>query len=267
MPTSTDIAGHRVPASENDRMRQAAEILLRARRERLPIAELPENLRPHTLDEAYALQDIMAQACGPIGGWKVGAPSPDATPLFSAMPFWGGYGGPNAHVTDSYRRLRGVEAEIAFHLGSDLPAREQPYSRDEVTAAIASAHPAIELLESAFVDPDKTDRLSVIGDLQVNGGFVYGPALPDWQRVDLTKESVTVTVDGAVRFSGTASNSAGTDLLRLVMYLANEGSYRTAGLRAGDWITTGSWSGKELAERGAVVEASFSTFGVATLTF
>ena len=267
MSNTLEMTGHRIPAIENDRMRQAAEILLRARRERTPIDDLPIKLQPHSLDEAYALQDVMAEACGPIGGWKVGAPSPDATPLFSAMPFWGGYGRSGAHVIDHYRRLRGVEAEIAFQLGHDLPPREQPYSRDEVSAAIASAHPAIELLESAFFDPDKANRLSTIGDLQSNGGFVYGPALADWRNVDLAGESVAVTVDGAVRFNGTASNSAGTDLLRLVTYLANQGSYRTAGLDAGDWITTGSWSGKALASLGSTVEVNFSTFGVVTLRF
>jgi 2-keto-4-pentenoate hydratase len=267
MSTTTDVAGHRIPPIENDRMRQAAEVLLRARRERTPIAELPANLQPHNLDEAYALQDVMAEACGPIGGWKVGAPSPDATPLFSAMPYWGGYGPSGVQLVDHFRRLRGVEAEIAFCMGRDLPPREKPYSREEVAGAIASAHPAIELLESAFLDPDKAARLSVIGDLQMNGGFVHGPALPDWQNVNLAEESVIVTVDGAVRFNGTASNSAGTDLLRLVTYLANEGSYRTAGLHAGDWITTGSWSGKALASLGSTVEARFSTFGVVTVRF
>lgn len=267
MATAPDIAGHRISAQENDRMRQAAEILLRARRERLPIADLPAGLRPHTLDEAYALQDIMAQACLKLGGWKVGAPSPDATPLFSAMPFWGGYGASGAHVVDHFRRLRGVEAEIAFQLGRDLPPQTEPYLRNEVKAAIASAHPAIELLESAFFEPEKADRLSVIGDLQSNGGFVYGPAVPDWEEIDLAQESVAVSIDGAVRFEGKASNSAGTDLLRLVTYLANEGSYRTAGLRAGDWITTGSWSGKELAEVGSRVEVRFSHFGIVTVSF
>jgi 2-keto-4-pentenoate hydratase len=265
--TRTDAAGHRVSPIENDRMRQAAEILLRARRELAPIVDLPEKLQPHTLDEAYALQDVVAEACGPIGGWKVGAPSPDATPLFSAMPFWGGYRASGAHATDAFRRLRGVEAEIAFLLGSDLPARANPYSVEEVRAAIASAHPAIELLESAFVDPDKVAPLAVIGDLQMNGGFVYGPALADWESVDLSGESVTVTIDGAVRYEGTASNSAGTDLVRLATYLANEGSYRTAGLRAGDWITTGSWSGKSFASHGSVVEVEFSGFGVVTVRF
>jgi 2-keto-4-pentenoate hydratase len=267
MSTATEASGRRIPAIENDRMRQAAEILLQARREVTPVAELPARLRPHTLDEAYALQDIMAEALGPIGGWKVGAPSPEATPLFSAMPFWGGYGKSGVHIGDAFRRMRGVEAEIAFCMGSDLPPREQPYSREEVRAAIASAHPAIELLESAFLDTGTVDRLSIIGDLQMNGGFVYGPALPDWEQVDLANESVTVAIDGAIRFEGTASNSAGTDLLRLVTFMANEGSYRTNGLSAGDWITTGSWSGKSLADHGSEVTVRFSTFGVVTMSF
>lgn len=250
-----------------DRMHGAAERLLRARREVTPIHHLPENLRPATLDQAYALQDIVAMALAPIGGWKIGAPSPDAAPLYSAMPLWGGYAPSGARISRDFRRMRGVEGEIAFFIGQDLPPRPQPYTRDDVVAAIASAHPAIELLESAFTDPDQTDRFSNIGDLMANGGFAFGPAFSGWQSADLTRESVTVTIDGDVRFEGTASNSAGTDLLRLVVYLANEGAVRTGGLRAGDWITTGSWSGKTYAMSGSTARVRFSTFGELTLVF
>jgi len=252
---------------ESNRMHRAAEMLLHARREVSPIHDLPENLRPHTLDEAYALQDKVGIAFAPLGGWKVGAPAPDATPLFSVMPLWGGYPHSGQRVSRDLRRLRGVEAEIAFRLGKDLPPRRQPYTRDEVVAAIASAHPAIEMLESAFVDPDKADRLSVIGDLQMNGGLAVGPACANWRSVDLSQESVTVEVDGEKRFQGTASNSAGHDLLRLVLWLANEGSGRTGGLRANDWITTGSWSGKTFALPGSTVRVGFAHFGSVTLSF
>ncbi|MFT4113397.1 2-keto-4-pentenoate hydratase [Silvibacterium sp.] len=265
--TDSALAEKHLSAKDRDRLRQAAEILLRARRECEPVTALPEELAPRDLDEAYALQDILAEALGPVGGYKVGAASPDSTPLFSPMPLWGGYSPSGALVADSYRRVRGVEGEIAFLLGKDLPARETPYTREELIEAIASAHPAIELLESAFEDPDKTPRLMTIGDLQSNGGFLYGPALEGWQNVDFTKESVKVVVDGAVRFEGTASNTAGTDLLRLVSYLANEGSKRTGGLLKGQWITTGSWSGKELATQGSRVEVSFSTFGSVFMSF
>jgi 2-keto-4-pentenoate hydratase len=78
---------------------------------------------------------------------------------------------------------------------------------------------------------------------------------------------VKVTVDGAIRFEGTASNSAGTDLLRLVTWLANEGSVHTGGLRAGDWITTGSWSGQTPAGEGSTAEVHFSSFGAVIVHF
>ena len=267
MSTANATSEHRIPARENDRMRQAAEIMLQARRELMPIDDLPRALRPHSMDEAYALQDVIALAMGRVGGWKVGAPSPEATPLFSAMPLWGGFAASGHRIKNSFRRLRGVEAEIAFCLGKDLPPREEPYTREEVMSAIASAHPAIELLESAFVDPDKADRFSVIGDLQMNAGFVYGPAVAGWSSIDLARESVTVAVDGRVCYEGTASNSAGTDLLRLVTWLANEGRVRTCGLHAGDWIITGSWSGKTCCNCGSNVEARFTNFGGVTLHF
>jgi 2-keto-4-pentenoate hydratase len=264
---ATSFAEHKIPALENDRMHQAAEILLKARREVMPIPELPVKLRPHTLDEAYSLQDIMALAMGPIGGWKIGAPAPDATPIFSVMPLWGGFAASGNRIAGSFKRLRGVEAEIAFCLGKDLPRRAEPYTREEIIDAIACAHPAIELLESAYFDPDKVDRLSLIGDLQMNGGFVYGAPVGDWHSHDLAAESVTVTIDGMVRFEGTASNTAGTDLLRLVTWLANDGSYRTGGLKFGQWITTGSWSGKTLASAGSRAEVRFSGFGDVNLKF
>jgi 2-keto-4-pentenoate hydratase len=256
-----------VSGLEHDRMYRAAELLLRARRETRPMPDLPEDLRPRTLNEAYALQDMVAMAFSPIGGWKVGAPSAEATPLYSAMPLWGGYIPSGHRVSRDLWRLCGVEAEIAFLMGKDLPPRSEAYTRDEVVDAIASAHPAIELLESAFNDPDKADRFSVIGDLQSNGGFAYGPAFAGWRSADFADESVTVYVEGQVRFEGTASNSAGTDLLRLVVWLANEGAARTGGLRKGDWITTGSWSGKTYATSGSKVRVSFSRFGELTITF
>ena len=265
--TASSAVAHPLTGMERDRLYQAAEILLKARREVKPIRELPENLRPHSLDEAYALQDIVAEAMRSIGGWKVGAPSPDATPLFGPMPLWGGFARSGSRIAATFKRLRGVEAEIAFCLGKDLPPRDEPYTREEVVDAIASAHPAIELLESAYADPDAVDRLSMIADLQMHGGFVYGAPFADWKTCDLTKESVTVAIDGALRFEGKASNPAGTDLIRLVTWLANEGSYRTGGLKSGQWITTGSWSGKTLANPGSTADVRFSTFGTVSLQF
>lgn len=252
---------------EIDRLRQAATLLLEARRTLEPIDELPAELRPSSLEAAYLIQDEMAIALGTVGGFKVGAPSPTAIPTFAPMPLMGGFAQNGMLVKSTFHRLRGIEGEIAFLLGSDLPPRSTPYSREEVAAAIASCHPAIEILESGFEDPDKIDHLSMIGDLQMHGGFGFGAAVDGWQQVDFAQLTATMSVDGVLRVEGTASNSAGTDLLRLVTWLANQAHSRTGGLEAGDWITTGSWTGKIFVEPGSQVTARFADFGTLSLYF
>lgn len=243
----------------------AADLLLDARRTGKPINDLPKGLQPTTLDEAYFIQDRMSWAYEDIGGWKVGAPTPDATPSFAPMPkAWISCSG--CEMRGLVHRYRGLEAEIAFLIGKDLPPRETPYTREEVIAAIASMHPAIEILETALVDPTQASKLTSAADMAMHGGFVYGNAVPNWQNIDFTKESVTLTVDGAVRVERTGSNTAG-DLIRLLPWLANEGASRTEGLRKGDWITTGSWTGNTLAAAGSTAEARFSTAGVVALRF
>jgi 2-keto-4-pentenoate hydratase len=250
---------------DRDRLHQAAELLLEARRTVQPIDDLPQGMAPQTLEEAYYVQDLMLKAIGKAGGWKVGATTPDGTPLYAPMPA-DGFTTSGQRITRQYRRLRGVEAEIAFLIGKDLPPRSTPYSRAELVDAIASCHPAIELLESGLLDPDAVDRLTAIADLQSNGGFISGSAVEGWQDFDFAKESAQMNVDGFVRVAN-GKNAAGGDLLRLVLWLANDAQSRTGGLLAGQWITTGSWTGKVLADSGSVALARFLKFGEVTARF
>ena len=240
-------------------------MLLDARRTLCPMEKLPAALVPVSMDEVYFVQDTMAQALGAIGGWKVGAATAEGEPVFAPMPA-AGIGPDNSTLGGG--RLRGVEAEVAFLLGEDLPARATPYSREEVARAVRSCHPAIEVLESGLVLPtDPALRMTQLADLQMHGGFVFGPATVDWQGIDFTKEVVTMGVDGVVRVERVGSNTAG-DLLRLLPWLASgAAARRTGGLRAGQWVTTGSWTGAEFAERESTANAQFSSLGRVALRF
>lgn len=255
--------GEGLSGAREKELMDTADALADARRTKVPIEELPFEMRPTSMDEAYAVQDMLAVAYGEIGGWKVGAPSAEATPMFAPMPrIWIAEGGAVMRA----KRYRGLEAEVAFLLGKDLPPRGSEYSREEVADAIASCHPAIEVMESGLTDPLKAERLSMIADLQMHGGFVYGPAYAGWGEIDWTKETVTLAVDGVVRVERTGSNTAG-DLMRLLPWLANEGASRTGGLRAGQWITTGSWTGNTLAEARSSVDVVFGRLGRVTMRF
>ena len=242
----------------------AAGMLLEARRTNKPIDDLPAALQPVNLEEAYFIQDRLALAYGEIGGWKVGAGTPEATPMFAPMPLI--WIASNNALLGGRHRFRGLEAEIAFQIGKDLPPRERAYSRDEVVAAIGSCHPAIEVIESGLTDPTKAAKLSMIADLQMHGAFVYGAAVANWQSIDFSKEHVTLAVDGVVRVDRTGSNTSG-DLMRLLPWLANEGAVRTGGLKAGQWVTTGSWTGLSLGIAGSQVDVKFSSAGGVHLRF
>jgi 2-keto-4-pentenoate hydratase len=243
----------------------AANLLLDARRTGTSLAGLPEQLCPTSIDESYVVQDAMAVAYGDIGGWKIGAPAADATPIFAPMPAdWITTSG--SLLSGERWRYRGLEAEIAFLVGEDLPPRAKPYSREEVLAAMASCHPAVEELETVFTDPTAVPRNAILADMQMHGGFIYGPAFADWKQVDFTREHVMLAVDGSVRVEHTGSNTSG-DLLRLLPWLANEGAARTGGLRRGQWVTTGSWTGNTLAFAGSTVDVEFSTAGRVSMRF
>jgi 2-keto-4-pentenoate hydratase len=257
---STNMTGPREQA-----LRRAANLLLDARRTGSTLADLPAHTMPDDIAEACFVQDVIAASFGPIGGWKIGAAAPDATPLFAPMPAaWMGANG--AILRGPRWRLRGIEAEIAFLVGEDLPPRPTPYTREEVLAAMASCHPAIEVLESGLTDPGQAARNAAQADLQVHGGFVPGPPVPDWHAIDFSQEAVSVAVDGMLRVERTGSNTSG-DLVRLLPWLANEGAARTGGLRRGQWITTGSWTGSTPAGPASGVTVRFGSAGEVTLRF
>jgi 2-keto-4-pentenoate hydratase len=235
------------------------------------LTAFPAGVEPVSFEEACFAQDTMAAALEPKGSvparaWKIGAPASDATPAFG--PMIAAWIVPGGSVYAGQRiRLRGLEAEVAFKLGKALPPRSTPYTRAEIIDAIESCHPVIEELEAALPVPSQAPKFTMVGDLQMHGGFVYGQAVANWQQIDFTKERVTLAIEGKIEVDRVASNSAGTDLLRLLIYLANEGAARTGGLEKGSWITTGSWTGNSFATAGQSVKVEFATVGKVSVKF
>lgn len=242
----------------------AAALLIHARDAGEPLAALPEALRPIDTHAAYAIQAAVAAATGPIGGWKVGASGPDAAPNCAPMPAAGIIAGPGRLP----RHAIGVEAEVAFRIGHAMPPREAPYDRAEVIAALTTAHPAIEWLASRFAEPASVDGLSLLADSLLHGGFVFGAGRADWAAIDFAAETVTQDVAGAGREGARierVGNPAG-DMIRLVQWLADEGAVWAGGLRVGQFVTCGSWTGKTAVRAGEAVTVRFASLGVVEAT-
>ncbi len=242
---------------------EEAARLLCAARGGAPVHELPQSCRPQSDADAYEIQEAVTRQLGePIGGWKVGAASAN-TAAFCA-PIWMRIIRPSPASYDTGElRLIGIEAEIAFRLGCDLPARAAAYDRAEITAG-AALHPVIEVVDSRYSDPRSLDRLSILADNFSNGGLVYGAAVPDWEKLDLACTRIAVTEDGEP-FADSAGGAARDPIAALVDF-ANLRNGR-GGAKAGALVTTGSWTGMVFTKRGTRIVADFGPLGRVEVAF
>jgi 2-keto-4-pentenoate hydratase len=246
----------------NEHCEEAARLLCGARRG-VPVHELPPSCRPQSDADAYQIQDAVVRQLGEtIGGWKVGAGSA-ASPAFCA-PIWMKMLRPSPASYDAGElRLIGIEAEIAFRLGRDLPSRAAVYGRAEVMEG-AALHPVIEVVDSRYSDPRSLGRLSILADNFSNGGLVYGAAVPDWEKLDLGQTAITVTEDGEP-FADSAGGAARDPIAALVEF-ANLMNGR-GGAKARTFVTTGSWTGMVFTKRGTRIVADFGPLGRVEIAF
>ena len=246
----------------NEHCEEAARLLCGARGG-APVHELPPSCRPQSDADAYQIQDAVARRLGEtIGGWKVGAATA-ASAAFCA-PIWMKMTRPSPASFDARElRLIGIEAEIAFRLGRDLPARAAAYDRAEATAG-ATLHPAIEVVDSRYGDFRALDRLSILADNFSNGGLAYGASVPGWDKLDLGDTRITVTEDGEP-FTDSAAGAARDPVAALVDF-ANLMNGR-GGAKAGTFVTTGSWTGMVFTKRGTRIVADFGPLGRVEVAF
>ena len=236
--------------------------LLEARRSGAIFAVAPEEV-PQTEAAAYAVQHAVAATLGPIGGWKVGAAGPDGSPSGAPLPASGIVEAP-ARLPQSYSD-RLVEAEIAFRITCDLPPRDAAYTRDEVIAAIGGCHPVIEVVQWRIADWRPAPATLKLADNAGHGGLVVGEPEPDWRAIDFTTLRVTQDIGGQAPKHGTG-NPAG-DMIRLIVWLANEGAVWAGGLKAGQIVTCGSWTGVTEATPEAPVTVTFAGLAPVRLSF
>ena len=152
--------------------------------------------------------------------------------------------------------MRGLEAEIAFRLGKDLPPRARPYTMAEVRRAVASVHPAVEIVSSRWTDWLAVGLHSVVADHGANGALVVGRPLSGGTELDLDRLEVEMRVDGATVGKGTGAAVIGGPHGSL-LWLANL-LRRRGGLKAGEYVSTGTCTGLVKAPADAAVVALYA---------
>lgn len=239
------------------RARLAAQRLVAARRAKVALRDMMADCKPTSMKEGLSAQDAATELLGErIRGWKVFTPAGEdlARGAILDSVFFEG----DSNIDASLAPYLGIEAEIAFKLNADLPKRATPYTRDDV-APLVSACPAIEVIQSRYIDFNAVTLYERIADHFVNGAFVHGAVKKDWASLDLSKAHVTLEVDGIVLIDAVGGHPTG-DPVQPVVDLANH--FRNdRGLKAGEVVTTGSFSGLACAKAGQTVKVTVEGLG------
>ena len=229
---------------ERARLQAMAQWMWQARARRLPYRNLPDDLRPASIAEAYAAQEAYYGLAEPIYGAVAGAKIATTTKVMQQLmginhPCGGAIFSRTIHRSPAKLRasdfvnLR-IESEIALQLGADLPASGAPWTRERVAAAVVGAMPAFELIEDRKADYAKTEALSLIVENCWNGGIVTGTP----KRVpldDLVGIAGRLTLGGKLIGEGAAEDPCAT-----LAWLANHVAERGRDLKADMIVITGS---------------------------
>ena len=281
-----EAGGFRLQAEET---REASDFLWDCWQNGRRVQSIPEDIRPRTREDGYAVQALLEErTASPLFGWKIAATSTAGQAHINVT-------GPLAgrllaeQVIDLSRRsgalssvarsakeeaakeepqfgvnhMKVAEAEFAFRMGRDLPPRPQPYSVDEVLAAVETLHPAIEIPDSRFDDFTIVGAPQLIADNACAHLFVLGPAADvDWRALDLVEHRAIGTAGDLTR-EGKGANVLGDPRVALT-WLVNELSGLGITLKAGEVVTTGTCLVPLPIQPGSEIDMDFGVLGRVT---
>ena len=236
--------------------------------------DLPEDMRPTTRAEGYAVQaDFAALSDYPIFGWKIAATStvgqkhigvsgPLAGRLLGERVFESGQA-----LEFGFNRMAVAEPEFAFRMGCHLEPRVEPYSQAEVMNAVETLHTAIEVPDSRFADFAQVGEAVLIADNACAHEFVIGPPMhEDWRQIDLATHEVEISVVGGACHLGIGLNVLDDPRIALT-WLVNELRQNDITLENGMTVTTGTCATPMPIQAGDRVIADYGTLGRLEFTF
>ena len=254
-------------------LEDAAARLIEAADSLTPCAPLRESLPDGTLDDGYAVQQIVHSRTSagrrrvgrkigltsPAVQRQMGVDTPDFGVLFADMSF-----GDASPIPYSRLMQPRVEAEVAFVLGSDLPDRE--VTAAEVLQATDFVVAAIEVVDSRIENWDIA-IFDTVADNASSGLFVVGGSPRSLRDIDdLRDATMSLTADGRELSQGSGTACLGHPV-NAVVWLANAVGDRGEPLCAGEIILSGALGPLVPAEPGVTYEATIAGLGSVRAAF
>jgi 2-oxo-3-hexenedioate decarboxylase/2-keto-4-pentenoate hydratase len=249
----------------------AAKVIAAHRLERRPLPALAADVRPPDQASAYRVQGALhalltAAGFGAVVGHKVGCTTAVMQAFLNiSNPCAGGVFASTVHrrsarVAHAQFLHPGVECEIVVLLGRDLPPSGAPYSRAAVADAVQSCMAGMEIVDDRYVDYKKLDTPTLIADDFFDAGAVLGDPVADWRKLDLSALTGVTRINGVEVGRGQGADVMGHPFEALA-WLANNLAGPGQGLKAGEFVFTGSVVETKWVNRGDRVEMEIEGLG------
>jgi 2-keto-4-pentenoate hydratase len=156
-----------------------------------------------------------------------------------------------------------AEAEIAFILGADLP--DAVTTAEQVAAAVASVHAAIEIVDSRIADW-KISFADTVADNGSSAFFVLADQGLPLAGLDLEGAVMEMEVGGKIASTGVGAAALGNPL-NAAAWLARTLAARGEPLKAGDILLAGALGPMVALTPGHHVEARIAGIGTCSFTY
>lgn len=235
-----------------------------------------ENLpaKVEDLDQAYMVQERFTSMRGvQTCGWKIAATNIAGQkhinvthPLAGRLFVDRIYQSP-AQLLLRANRMKVIEAEFTFRIGSEFNPGDRKLSRDQVMERVDGLFPAIEIPDSRFIDFVSAGAPALVADNACAREFVLGPEVTGrWREIALERYDVFVFRNGEKVVQGQGRDVLG-DPRDALTWLVNDRLDRGIALQAGELVTTGVVGTPVAINAGDQILADFGLLGKVSLRF
>ncbi|MEZ5850989.1 MAG: fumarylacetoacetate hydrolase family protein [Hyphomicrobiaceae bacterium] len=222
----------------------AADYIAEAHAARQAYRNLPDDLAPRTVSDAYAVQEALRRLWepqrGPVAGLKIATTTKVMQDLMGIdHPCGGMIYAKTIHASPFDLTLADhmhvvVECELAVRVGRTLAKKTTPWTREDVRAEVVEAMAAFELIEDRNAVYKETKAYTLIADNAWNAGIVLGRGMTPAATLDFDGLASRLETGDGVREGRT------DDPMGALAWIANLAVDRGRPLEAGQVVITGS---------------------------
>ena len=250
----------------------AANALLQAETDRKPIQQVSRTWPDMEIEDAYAVQQLWADAKVKSGarivGHKIGLTSramqmaskmnePDYGVLLDSMVYADG-----ARISAAQFHLPRLEVELAFVL--DKPLGGKHVTVYDVLDATAYVTPALEIIDYRTEVPRSI--CDTIADNAAAAAMVTGGRIVRPMDIDLRWVGATLSKNGVIEESGVSAAVMGHPAMGIV-WLANKLAGHGLRLEAGHILLAGSFTRPTAVSAGDTIHADYGPLGSIGVSF